>query len=330
MDEFGLIRRWFADPPPAGWLGVGDDCALLPAGQGQLAISKDLLLEGRHFFSGTDPYRLGHKALAVNLSDLAAMGADPRACWLGLALPRIDSAWLDAFSAGFKALARHFDCPLLGGDTTRSEQGVVISVTVLGQVLEGQALRRDAAQVGDDLWVSGTLGDAALALQILQGQGPTGLASAERVRLLEQTRAALEQPQPRVELGRALRGIAHAALDLSDGLLQDLSHILNASGVGAEVWADSLPVSEALGSLAPAVQRRCTLGGGDVYELCFTAPLSARPKIFALQQSLGLLLSPIGQIVERRGLRVLDAAGRPLSELPSGFNHFPSTPAALP
>jgi thiamine-monophosphate kinase len=321
MDEFALIRRWFDRKPPDGVLGVGDDCALLPPVQGQLAVSKDLLIEGRHFFPDVDPQALGHKALAVNLSDLAAMGAEPVACWLGLALPAVDAPWLDAFAAGFHALADRSGCPLLGGDTTRSAGPITISVTVLGEVPQGLALCRRGARVGDDIWLSGTVGDADLALRLLRND-PLPLAGQERAALLALARVALEWPQPRLALGQALRGIAHSAIDVSDGLLQDLGHILMASDVGAEVWADSVPVSEALEGLPPELQRRCALGGGDAYELCFTAPVEARGTLQALSARLGLTLSPIGTVVARRGLRVLDAAGKPLRELPSGFNHF--------
>src|SRR5690606_18208601 len=211
-------------PAPAGYLGVGDDCALLPVEPGlRLATSTDLLVEGRHFFSDVDPRALGHKALAVNLSDLAAMGAQPLGCLLSLSLPHVDEAWLSAFSDGFYQLADRAQCPLIGGDTTRSPSGVVINVTVLGQVRPEHALLRSRAQVGDDVWVTGTLGAADIALRLLQGR----LLADEA--LLAATRPALEWPQPPWQFAQALAGVAHAALDISDGLLQDLGHILTAS-----------------------------------------------------------------------------------------------------
>ncbi|HEY9275374.1 thiamine-phosphate kinase, partial [Achromobacter sp.] len=269
--EFDLIARYFTRAAPAGLLGVGDDCALFPVPPGeQVATSTDLLLEGRHFFPDVDPKSLGHKALAVNLSDLAAMGARPIGCVLGLALPRLDEAWLAAFAEGFHALAAAHGCPLIGGDTTRSAHDLAISVTVFGAVPAGLALRRDGAKAGDDIWVSGELGAADVAYRLLDGQYPADPA------LLAATRDALEWPDPQVSLGLALRGIAHAAIDISDGLLQDLGHILAASRVGATLHYAQLPVASALAPLAQAPLRRAVLGGGDVYQLCFTAPTSRR------------------------------------------------------
>ncbi|WP_417222309.1 thiamine-phosphate kinase [Achromobacter spanius] len=316
--EFELIARYFTRAAPAGLLGVGDDCALFPVPAGeQVATSTDLLLEGRHFFSDVDPRALGHKSLAVNLSDLAAMGARPIGCVLGLALPRLDEPWLAAFADGFHALAAAHGCPLIGGDTTRSAHDLAISVTVFGAVPAGQALRRDAAQAGDDIWVSGELGAADVAYRLLDGQYPANDA------LLAATRAALEWPQPQVALGMALRGIAHAAVDLSDGLLQDLGHILTASRLGARLEVDSMPVAAAVAALEDAPRRRAVLGGGDVYQLCFTASAAQRDAVQAAARAVGVQVTRVGQTLAQAGLQVLDGQGRPLDDLPGGFDHFP-------
>lgn len=317
--EFELIARYFTRAAPAGLLGVGDDCALFPVPAGeQVATSTDLLLEGRHFFPDVDPRALGHKSLAVNLSDLAAMGARPIGCVLGLALPRLDEPWLAAFAEGFHALAAAHGCPLIGGDTTRSAHDLAISVTVFGAVPAGQALRRDAAQAGDDIWVSGELGAADVAYRLLDGQYPANDA------LLAATRAALEWPQPQVALGMALRGIAHAAVDLSDGLLQDLGHILTASRLGARLEVDRMPVAAALSGLDDAPRRRAVLGGGDVYQLCFTAPAAQREAVQAAARAASAQVTRVGQTLAQPGLQVLDGQGRPLTDLPGGFDHFPS------
>lgn len=317
--EFDLIARYFTRTAPAGLLGVGDDCALFPVPPGeQVASSTDLLLEGRHFFSNVDPRALGHKALAVNLSDLAAMGARPIGCVLGLALPRLDEPWLAAFADGFHALADAHGCPLIGGDTTRSAHDLAISVTVFGAVPAGQALRRDGAQAGDDIWVSGELGAADVAYRLLDGQYPANDA------LLAATRPALEWPQPQVPLGLALRGIAHAAIDLSDGLLQDLGHILAASRLGANLEYVRMPVAAALAALDDAPRRRAVLGGGDVYQLCFTAPAARREAVQQAADQAQARVTRVGHTLAQPGLRVLDAQGQPLADLPAGFDHFPA------
>jgi len=321
--EFDLIARHFARPAGPGQLGVGDDCALFGVPDGcQVATSTDLLLEGRHFFPDVDPAALGHKALAVNLSDLAAMGARPLGCLLGLALPAADEAWLAPFARGFHDLAQAWRCPLLGGDTTRSRPGgLAISVTVFGAVRPGQALRRDAARPGDEIWVSGALGAADVAYRLLDGQLPPDAG------LLAATRAALEWPQPRVSLGLALAGLAHAAIDLSDGLLQDLGHILAASGVGAELDYAGLPAAPALHALDEPVRRRALLGGGDVDELCFTAAAADHGRVRAAAAQAGVPVAPVGRIVAGTGVSVRDAAGRPLADLPAGFDHFGGLPS---
>lgn len=323
MGEFDLIARYFRRPTTRAVLGVGDDCALLqPASGMQLAVSSDMLVEGRHFFADVDPSALGHKALAVNLSDLAACGAQPMAFTLALALPRADEAWLAAFSRGLFALADEHGCELVGGDTTRGPLNICI--TVFGEVPRGQALLRSGARAGDDIYVSGTLGDARLALEALRGDIdlPPGWMAAARTRL--------EQPTPRVALGMALRGIASAAVDISDGLLGDLGHILDASRVGARMdtaIAADLLAGDANGHRAEGVlhhQARlaCVLSGGDDYELAFTAPVSARAAVQAAALEARTPVSRIGVIEDAPGLRLVDAAGQPVSGNFASFDHF--------
>jgi len=325
--EFDLIDRYFKRDAPANMLGVGDDCALFAPPPGmQLAASTDLLLEGRHFLSDMDPCALGHKALAVNLSDLAAMGAQPLGCLLGLALPAARAGqpnWLAGFARGFWAQADAHGCPLLGGDTTRSDTAVSISVTVFGALPAGQALRRDAARPGDDVWVSGrTLGAADMALAILQGRCTDNSAC------LALLRPALERPEPQVALGVALRGIAHACIDISDGLLQDLGHILAASACGARLYEADLPVAPPLANWPLEQRRPAVLGGGDVYQLCFTAPAHARQRVLQAGEEVGTEVSRIGLITAEPGLSVLDAQGQRLPFLPRGFDHFGDDHAA--
>ena len=327
MGEFDLIAHYFTRPAQRAVLGVGDDCALLaPASGMQLAISSDMLVEGQHFFPDTDPERLGHKALAVNLSDLAACGARPLACTLALALPRVDAAWLDPFARGLLALADAHGCELVGGDTTQGPLNICI--TVLGEVPAGQALLRSGARVGDDIYVSGTLGDARLALEALQGRitlTPQVLAAA---------RQRLEAPTPRVALGQALRGIANSAIDLSDGLLGDLGHLLRASGVGAcvdtsktiDLIAASAREITAAGQFDLQLLHQCTLAGGDDYELAFTAPVERRAGVAAAAQASATPVTRIGRIEATPGLRLIDAQGQPLARAQqqryASFDHF--------
>lgn len=314
--EFGLIARHFTRPTPNAVLGVGDDAALLRVSPGhELAISTDMLVAGTHFFPDTDPRRLGWKALAVNISDLAAMGARPRWATLALSLPQADDAWLAAFAAGLFECAEQFGVELVGGDTTRGPLN--LSVTIMGEIPAGQALRRDAARAGDDIWVSGSLGGAALGLAALQG----------RVQLEEAIRQdcvpILESPQPRVALGLALRGLAHAAIDISDGLLADLGHILECSGLGAELQFDTIPAHAALAPLLDQEwARSCLLAGGDDYELCFTAASAKRELIAGIGAQLGLPLTRIGHISADQGLRLLDRAGQSIPTPRSGYDHF--------
>ncbi|WP_104657254.1 thiamine-phosphate kinase [Ralstonia insidiosa] len=317
LSEFGLIRRYFTRPARQAILGVGDDCALLGARPGhELAISTDMLVAGRHFFADAEPKALGHKALAVNLSDLAAMGAEPRAFTLAVALPEANAAWLKPFSEGLLALADAFHCELIGGDTTRGP--LTLSLTVFGDVPAAAALRRDAARAGDDLWVSGTVGDARLALGALRAEWPLTPEA------LAQVQPRMDMPTPRVALGLALRGIARAALDVSDGLLGDLGHILTQSRVGATIDVDRVPRSATLAAQPAARQLQCTLAGGDDYELCFTAPAEARDAVLAAGQRAGVAVTRIGRIDAESGLRLVDAQGAPVTFTHGSFDHFSS------
>jgi len=316
--EFDLIARYFTRPAQRSPLGVGDDCALLaPAPGMHLAVSSDMLVEGRHFLSTVDPARLGHKALAVNLSDLAACGAKPLAFTLALSLPAVDEAWLAGFSRGLFALADAHGCELVGGDTTRGPLNLCI--TVFGEVPAGTALLRSGAVVGDDVWVSGTLGDARLALEVFRGSLALPAAA------FELARGRMEQPTPRVALGQALRGIATAAVDLSDGLLGDLGHVLRASGVGARIDADAATRLLAIGDTAgldPDSRRACALAGGDDYELAFTAPASMRATVEHAGQSSATPVTRIGTIEAEAGLRLVDAQGVPVTQRFASFDHF--------
>jgi thiamine-monophosphate kinase len=320
LGEFDLIARHFTRAASPGRsdivLAVGDDCALLqPAAGEQWAVSTDTLVESVHFLASVDPAALGHKALAVNLSDLAACGAEPRAFFLALALPQADDAWLAAFARGLLALADEHRCVLAGGDTTRSPHGVVITITVMGVVPQGGALLRGGAQPGDDVWVSGTLGDAAMGLAALRGMPLDPVDAAAAV-------ARLERPQPRVALGLALRGVASAAIDVSDGLLGDLGHILERSSAGARLLWRDVPRSAALGRLAETDQRRFALGGGDDYELLFTASPARRADVERAGRSAGLPVARIGEITASSRLELVDADGRAMDTEARAFDHF--------
>ena len=330
MGEFDLIKRYFTRPAAhaaLAVLGVGDDCALLAPRPGtQLAISSDMLVEGRHFFADVDPASLGHKALAVNLSDLAACGAKPLAFTLALALPRVDEPWLAEFSRGLLALADLHGCELIGGDTTQGPLNICITVFGEVPVVNGrsQALLRSGAQAGDDIYVSGTLGDARLALDALRGE----LTLPAEV--LVQSRARLERPTPRVALGQALRGVATAAIDVSDGLLGDLQHILNASHLGAVIdtsvaiglIAACESYSGATGLFSSEKQLQYVLAGGDDYELAFTAPAAAREAVQAASALAATPVTRIGRMEASCGLRLIDADGRDVAHSFASFVHF--------
>jgi thiamine-monophosphate kinase len=318
MSEFDLIQRYFTRPTSSAILGVGDDAALLRVAEGmELAVSTDMLVSGTHFFPEADPFLLGYKTLAVNLSDMAAMGATPRWATLALSLPEANESWLQQFSAGFFALADEHKIELIGGDTTRGPLN--LCVTIMGEVPRGKALRRSGAQTGDDIWVSGTLGEAAMGLAYLQSE--IELPEEPRLSCL----AALHQPQPRVALGLALRGIANSAIDISDGLLADLGHILECSNVAAEVRYDRLPMSPLFASCGDEMTelvQRCVLSGGDDYELCFTAPVALRDEIEVLAIRLHLPLKRIGIIVSGSGCKVRAENGSVMKIEKGGYDHF--------
>lgn len=317
MSEFDLIKQHFTRPTHHTNLSVGDDAALISIATGmELAISADMLVAGTHFFADADPYKLGWKSLAVNVSDMAAMGAQPKWATLAIALPDNDDKWLSAFSLGFFACATEFNVDLIGGDTTRGPLN--ICVQIMGELPSGQAIKRSGAKVGDEIWVSGTLGNAALALAHMQNR----LKLPEDV--FEACAQALHTPQPRVALGLALRGIANSAIDISDGLLADLGHILQASNVGATLQLSSIPHSAHLAAEALHDKRiiNRTLAGGDDYELCFTAPAEKHSEIIKLSEKLALPLRHIGLITSNASLVVHDLNNEILDIKETGFDHF--------
>ncbi len=321
MNEFGLIDRFFRRPArdAAVTLGVGDDAAIVAPSPGcEVAMAVDMMVEGRHFLPDADPASLGHKILAVNLSDMAAMGARPRWALLAGALPDADERWLEAFSQGLFALADRFGVALVGGDTTRGPR--TLCLTIAGDLPTGSAITRSGARAGDDVWVSGELGGAMLALAALQSR--TRLSAEE----LEASRRRLEWPEPRVALGERLRGLATAALDVSDGLTGDLAHVLRASRVGARLELDRIPCPPALAAKLAGDERAlalsCLLAGGDDYELCFTAPAAMRDRVESAGIDAAVRVSRIGAVVEGSALEIVDEAGAALAELPRAFDHF--------
>ena len=314
--EFDLIQKYFTRPATRTVLGVGDDAALVRVTAGcELAVSADMLLAERHFLLDDDAFYLGHKALAVNLSDLAAMGATPRWALLSIALPEANERWLKRFSEGWFALAEQHGVALIGGDTTKGP--LTLSVTIMGEVTKGHALRRAGAKVGDEIWASGQLGDAALALAYLQRR--IQIAPHDAAALLPR----LHAPTPRVKLGQKLLRVAHSAIDISDGLVADLGHILEMSQVGAEIRFAQFPISESVRAyLHDEVARNAVLAGGDDYELCFTAPAKQHDAIVRLGRRLKLPLTCIGEITRQRKLVVLDENNNPLTLKEHGFDHF--------
>ncbi|QWD66466.1 thiamine-phosphate kinase [Polynucleobacter sp. MWH-Aus1W21] len=332
--EFDLIERFFktgaaslrTDADHAIALGIGDDCALIKSqADEEIAITSDMLVEGRHFFAGANPELLGRKALAVNLSDLAAMGARPIGFTLAIALPAVESTWLAAFSKGLLAMAEEYSCPLIGGDTTAGL--LTISITAFGAIPKGEAIRRSGAKPGDDVWVSGTVGDARLTLAALRHE--INLPNED----LKQIEHRMHQPTPRVELGIHLRNIASAALDVSDGLLGDLGHILKQSQVDAEIQLGTLPKSITLQKQDVQIQNQFAACGGDDYEICFTAPTSQRDNIQAINKLIGLPLTIIGKTVQKKDVevkvRLLDKSGTLLDDAEAApflksFDHFAS------
>jgi thiamine-monophosphate kinase len=324
MSEFDLVARIRARASTRKdvLLGIGDDAAILhvPVGH-DLVVSTDTINIGVHFPHDTASADIGWKALAVNLSDLAAMGATPTWCTLALSLPDADIDWLDAFLDGFCALADLHDVALVGGDTTRGP--LSITVTVHGLVPHGAALRRDGAQIGDDIWVSGTLGDAAAGLVLLSHSPLEGLEETQRAQLLMR----LNRPTPRIALGIALHGIANACIDISDGLTADLGHVLRASGVGAELELAAMPMSDALRPLDPVAREAFQLGGGDDYELCFTAATVHADRVRAAATAADTSVTRIGRIHDGSGLRLLAVDGTSRAIEPLGYEHFTRDPA---
>ena len=316
LSEFELIKRYFTHPAPHTVLGVGDDAALVKVAKGmELVVSTDMLVSGTHFFPDADPYKLGHKALAVNLSDMAAMGATPRWVTLSLAMPEADEKWLKPFAKGFMDLARAQQVDLIGGDTASGPLN--ICVQIMGEVPAGKALRRDGAKPGDEIWVSGRLGDAALALAHLQNR--IYLEAQEAQACLNK----LHTPDARVTLGQHLLGLAHSAIDISDGLLADLGHILERSGVAAIIEFKALPKSAVLRKyLRHDAALQALLAGGEDYELCFTAPKKKSVELAKLSRKLRLSLTRIGNIKKGRSLTLLDATGKRMAWNTKGYDHF--------
>ena len=313
--EFDLIAKYFTRPAPKADLGVGDDAALIRLSAGcQLAISTDMSVVGTHFYADCAPEHIGWKSLAVNVSDMAAMGATPKWMTLAIALPEQNPNWLSAFATGFFACATQFDIDLIGGDTTRGPLN--IAVQIMGEVPSGQALLRSGAQIGDDIWVSGSLGSAALGLAHIQ----------QNIVLSDEVLAiclnALHQPQPRLSLGIALLGVANSCIDISDGLVGDLGHILKASGLGADIHLEAIPCLPLLKqSLHLPLFQQAILAGGDDYELCFTAPTDKRVNIEAISEKLDLPLTRIGQITASSKLKVMyQNEALPLTK--EGYDHF--------
>jgi thiamine-monophosphate kinase len=318
LSEFELIRRFFTHRARGATLGVGDDAALVRVRPGsELAVSADMLVEGRHFLPSADPALLGHKALAVNLSDMAAMGAKPRWATLAIAIPRVDEKWLGSFARGFMSLATRHSVDLIGGDTTRGP--LTLSIQIMGEVPRSKALRRDGAKAGDDVWVSGELGGAAMAVQVMKAR--TRIASAVR-REIEQR---LNAPEPRVRLGLGLRGVANSAIDVSDGLIADLGHICERSNVGATIEWEAIPASPAVRAYAQTDRgAQALLAGGDDYELCFTASPARRRAVLAAAVRARVRVTMIGRIERANAPRVtvLDSIGKPLRLKAKGFDHF--------
>jgi thiamine-monophosphate kinase len=316
VNEFEIIRRYFSPPTDHTVLAGGDDAALIAVTPGmELAVSTDALVSGRHFFADAEPYDVGHKSMAANLSDMAAMGARPRWATLSLTLPAADARWLEHFSYGFLDLSREHQVDLIGGDTTRGP--LTICVQIMGEVSPGKAMRRSGARPGDELWVSGHVGDAALALACLRGDFE--LEAHER----DQAMKRLNRPQPRVTLGQGLIGLATSAIDVSDGLVADLGHIADASGVRAVIEWESVPLSTAAERYRPhPLIQRCALAGGDDYELALTSPPGMEPELHLLAGRVGVALTRIGRIEAGAGVTVLDHTGKNLSLPETGFDHF--------
>ena len=316
--EFNIIEKYFTRPSQNADLSVGDDAALIQISTGhQLAISTDMSVIGTHFLEECPAYFIGWKSLAVNVSDMAAMGANPKWATLAIALPKIDESWLAEFSRGFFACADAFGISLIGGDTTRGPLN--ISVQIMGEVPIGKALRRDGAEAGHEIWVSGTLGEAALGLAQLQNKLPKNtLSNAEKQICID----ALQAPQPRVALGLALKNIANSAIDISDGLLADLGHILERSKLGANLYWEKIPHVHVSNDIDNAKFQSLCLAGGDDYELCFTAPASQHNAILAIGKKLNLKISAIGVITQETCLNIYDKNHQLIKLKTTGYDHF--------
>ncbi len=329
--EFSIIDRFFSSGEATGpWFckGVGDDCAIIDIGASRIAVTIDMLAMGTHFLPDAAPEDVGFKALAVNLSDLAAAGAVPRAFFLSIGLPKKDDGWVSRFSRGLMELSRRSGCALLGGDTVRTPRipkadensPAVFSITAMGDLPKGMGLTRGGARPGDDIWVSGTLGDAYAALKYRWGHW------AIAPKAFEQLRVRMDRPEPRNALGRLLLPIATAAIDVSDGFAQDLTHVLERSRVKARVDWDSVPRSEALRSLPEEQQKEASLSGGDDYELVFTAPPSRRREIFEAGIASDTLVTRVGTILPLESsdsaLTIYDATGGAVALKSEGFDHF--------
>jgi thiamine-monophosphate kinase len=319
MSEFDLIRQLHeringadGSDPSACVVGIGDDCAVLEIPQDrQVVVTTDTLVEGVHFLNTTDAQSLGHKALAVNLSDLASMGAQPAWFFLALTLPAPDLSWLESFAQGMGELARSVGIVLAGGDTTSGP--LSITITAIGLIEPGMALIRDGARNGELVVVSGQLGEAAHALEILMAGGEPG----------PEGRAALERPEPRLQLGRQLRGLATSCIDISDGLVADLGHILEASAAGAEIDVDLLPGSAILAGLPAEHRRQLQTSGGDDYELCFTIPGNRREELDRMAEECACPLTVIGRINDSGKLVCTMADGTVFVPRGRGYDHFP-------
>ena len=320
--EFNIIEKYFTRASQNADLGVGDDAALIQISAGhQLAVSADMSVAGTHFLADCPAYFVGWKSLAVNVSDMAAMGATPKWATLAIALPNIDEAWLAEFSRGFFACADEFSISLIGGDTTRGPLN--ISVQIMGELPIGKALRRDGAKLGDEIWVSGTLGEAALGLAQLQNKlSENTLSAAERQVCID----ALQAPQPQVALGLALQDIANSAIDISDGLLTDLGHILERSSLGANLFWEKVPHVHISNGIDAKTLQSLVLNGGDDYELCFTAPASQHDAILAIGKKLNLKLSAIGETTpappHKNRLNVYDKNHQAIELKSAGYDHF--------
>jgi thiamine-monophosphate kinase len=320
MTEFDLIRTYFASQSLVRTdvrVGIGDDAAIVCAPPGmEIVVTTDALVAGVHFVADVDPFTLGHKSLAVNLSDLAAMGAEPAWFLLALTLPEARGDWLQRFAEGMFALARRHNVQLIGGDTTRGPLAVVI--TALGTIPQGKGMRRSGARLGDLVYLTGEVGDAALALLSLRGERQFGGAEAMRLR------ERLERPVPRVDEGIALRDLASSAIDVSDGLAADLGHILQASGVGARIHLDAIPLSSIYRDHLAEVGWECALAGGDDYELCLTVPPGHVAAVDALSNRTKVPLTRIGEITSGSELEIYDNAGRQYRPQVRGHDHFAS------